>query len=90
MEEGLDNYDLSQCTELCASRPEDCKTYQHSSGRQKCKIFNDDTPANNTNYQDFVSCTIGTQSFYHTWDSIGNIYYDFKKSLSFKETIFQN
>jgi len=55
---GLFAYDLSECTELCANQPENCKTYQYSEERQVCKLFNESKPASNTNYQDFVSCTI--------------------------------
>ena len=56
---GLSDYSMVDCMRLCASRPEDCNTFQYSHIRRHCKLLNDTKPAKNQNYQEFVYCTKG-------------------------------
>ena len=80
LEGALNSYDVGECADLCASRP-DCYIFQYSRDRQLCKLHKAGTPASSTTYQDFSTCAKGTLPFYQTWDTI---YYDFLKVLKFQ------
>ena len=63
LEGGIPNLNVRQCEDLCGKR-DDCNIFQYSRDRHECKLMEEGTPANSTNFEAFATCAKGTLSFY--------------------------